>query len=131
MTPLRFRAWQHEFKKMYEVWQVYIGQQGGFMGRAKDGEVRQQVGLADTFVLMQYTGLTDKNGVEIFEGDVVVFEAKRYEPFRVEYSQFYAGFIGLNQFNNQSPELAKWCRCKDIEVIGNIYQNPDLLPSNA
>jgi uncharacterized phage protein (TIGR01671 family) len=86
-------------------------------------------GMVGCFVIMypidpktvgQYTGLEDKNGVKIFEGDIVQDELGKV--FLVEYVRF--GYV-LKQIGEP------WCRFPyeydEYEVIGNIYDNPDLL----
>lgn len=76
----------------------------------------------DDFSVMQYTGLKDKNGKEIYEGDVVTFkrfygERKlpiEFDPLRGfrPYMEGYGGF--------------EWNPI-EVEVIGNIYENPELI----
>ncbi len=97
------------------------------------------------FTLMQYTGLKDKNGVEIYEGDIVQF-ADKWEWHR---GAFAGGFLAtdkdVDEVKNDHlkypyerrtvkiPESYAWLLSSEIqrywEVIGNIYENPELLES--
>ena len=72
---------------------------------------------ADT--LGQFTGLTDKNGVKIFEGDIVEYEGKRYS---INYLPHYARFSAVKP-NTVFCVFAY----QRGEVIGNIYDNPELI----
>lgn len=69
--------------------------------------------------LGQYTGLTDKNGVKIFEGDIVEYEGKRYS---INYLPHYARFSAVKP-NTVFCVFAY----QRGEVIGNIYDNPELI----
>lgn len=87
---------------------------------------------ASDFIIMQSTCLFDKNGNEIFEGDIVKFSDcdddvyvtpvvwdKNYACFGVSFSGKYPmSFDYLEEF---------YTELKDIEVVGNIYENPELL----
>lgn len=74
----------------------------------------------------QYTGLTDKNGKKIFEGDIVKGKGKGKKAFAVEYSQNIAGFVtrGTGAFSCPCMNVGTM---KSYEVIGNIHDNPELL----
>ena len=69
--------------------------------------------------VMQYTGLKDKNGKEIYEGDIVMMEG-RY-PATVEYSDY--GYVGTH--NGGDVNLTTFL--DEHEIIGNIYENPELI----
>lgn len=77
----------------------------------------------------QYTGLTDKNGQKIFEGDIVKVEAEMGSPFfddvvgKIVYEEC-AFFI---EPKNPAESIYLFDECAEHEVIGNIHDNPELL----
>jgi len=73
--------------------------------------------LAGVKHLMQYTGLKDKNGKEIYEGDIVKAVWEK-EGFSVEIPYIYQIFYGSNGWADEESR---------IEVIGNIHENPELV----
>lgn len=80
-------------------------------------------GDQEVSVLMQYTGLKDKNGTEIFEGDIVQIEGPYgyyYRKIEFEKGSFHFGYVADGM-----------CDYKEMEVIGNIYENPHLLEEST
>ena len=76
----------------------------------------------DDIELMQYTGLKDKNHLKIYEGDIVKFEDELY---KVIYDTDECRFLLVDE-GDGTRVLGGW-RSHLIEVIGNIYENPELL----
>ena len=114
MREIKFRAWDGLSKKIYPVTAIYPNPHK-IHCRISDG-VTDKVAIEP--ILMQYTGLKDKNGVEIYSGDYLKQEGLEVE---VKWGEFEAGFI----FKDESGSLMNVTKNNSNmwEVTGNKYEN--------
>lgn len=76
---------------------------------------------------MQYTGLRDKKGVEIYEGDIVRYMDMVYEKDGSRGREEFKGVVSIKPHGGVRIGKNPMCKYGGIKVIGNIYQNPELL----
>lgn len=133
MRKIKFRAWIKVSQKMAS-WEM-IKEKKNLHGLIENQD----------YLLMQYTGLKDKNGIEIYEGDIVVVteideDSCMGREFSYKGVVSYANSLNLTHYVSQYPTsfclISKYFYREqsllfndrwDYEVIGNIYENPDLL----
>ena len=159
MIP-KFRAWDNDEKIMHNHINIVVDENGSLeaviLKYEFNGydfcelEVTEQDNLyiyyEDTFpyIIMQSTGLKDKNGVEIFEGDILTTEQYPYQVEGeynyhgvVEWDKESAGYIVVKYVVNPlisgiSNGMAdRFEEVDGFEVIGNIYKNPELLEAHT
>ena len=141
MKP-RYRAWDKEENRWINIASLVFDEEGElwYLSPVMDdfNPVYYENELGKTWELMQSTGLKDKNGVDIFEGDVVRFtwdmlsdvnateKGKKVRISKVFWSDWRASWaVGKKSCNN---DLFRYARNGNtVEVIGNIYENPELL----
>lgn len=123
MIP-EFRAYDGgSLNRMYQPDEVMVG--GGNIWIIDEDSVAGDWIVNNDLHLMQSTGLKDKNGQEIFEKDVVKMAKDVYsEPTHYEVVRHYGGAYRLES-KQHGCEL--WLRHTDCEVVGNIYENKELL----
>ena len=111
MREIKFRAWVTEINKMF-YWGFDIGNGAWFTGPPSPIHAIQ----------MQYTGLLDKNGKEIYQGDII--KSSKWIA-QVIYGNY--GWTITPNKTSQRNEVVLFNLCSVLEVIGNIYENPELL----
>jgi len=130
MREIKFRAWDPVHKKIF----------------------MPQFDRMQTMLLMQYTGLKDKNGKEIYEGDIVKWKFSHTYDEGTEHEYisktsgivtvvFNNGGFGINRYkwleggNVKTDSTGDFCKdlhgwlksWQEYKIIGNIYENPELL----
>ena len=135
MREIKFRAWDKEQKKITVIFDIFSG----------------AIPNITKHDLMQYTGLKDKNGKEIYEGDIILIGDTETEPItddgrgptndanHLSPVIFISGCFGVDilergdcfnkkfySFDTVRDEVGE----TEFEIIGNIYENPELLSNN-
>lgn len=132
MIP-KYRAWHKTWKEIGKVTCIYFDDKQSVISMFCEEEQASSALLDDEVILMQSTGLKDKNGKEIFEGDIVTDGDVTSD---IKYHQTL-GFYMIGKYGFSVPfgqgvdveffeEFADHVS-KTFEVVGNIYENPELL----
>lgn len=121
MRIIKFRAWNKSAKKMFDPHKITplalnndcAEIEGVFLPFREDVE------------LMQFTGLLDKQGKEIYEGDIVRLDGNPYEVFwDSDFTGFSMSFTGEECLGLGEQVIGE---SREVEIIGNIYESPELL----
>lgn len=132
MIP-KFRAWHKTWEEMGKVKRIRFDDDGNannVLFKGKEFGVNAKI---DEFELMQSTGLKDKNGKEIFEGDIVTDgEFARIVQYHQTLGFYMFDEEGNERFFSDSANLEDFEEDAKIvseilEIIGNVYENPELL----
>lgn len=122
MRELKFRAWGKKDNKMMHGCQGLVLSMDGFFGYW----VHDEFTVLD-YPIMLYTGLKDKSGKEIYEGDILY---SYYGTGQVvyEYGSYLLNFGSLKSIHKSFRNYVEFTEIQDnSSLLGNIYENPELL----
>lgn len=154
---IKFRAWDNDYKKMVqsivcETFELGISFEGVVIGFSQENSTKDkpaEVGIFPArFTPMQFTGLKDKNGKEIYEGDLItesvnsckwIYEIRSCEEFGINlfkvlrYRNFDTDENGDHIYGDfwMDTVYSQLREGKYSIVIGNIYENPELLKQDT
>lgn len=134
MREIKFRAWDKKEKMMF-----FIGNEKPYyscehqnwcfnvdFNQKEEVENRLTWDVnSDDWEIMQYTGLKDKNGKEIYEGDII--KCKSYTTEKIFTWPNVLGMTGCGCHDGWGYEIPDEMEEGNIKIIGNIYENPELL----
>lgn len=128
MIP-RYRAWDKEFKEMVQV-DALVFEEQIIKATYKNGNVVKED--LKNYVLMQSTGLTDKNGKEIFEGDILSIETDEENvkvKIEVSWDSKHALFVFESKKYNAKQALGELFEDNPypFKIIGNVWEDPELV----
>ena len=131
MREIKFRAW-HKAKKFMDTAWLIDWEHGQVAHRSHN------VSQLENCILMQYTGLKDKNGKEIYDGDVIRWSSEdEIGVVKYQDAAFYLETNVPDNIGHSSKFYSPWLRVikhdleNELEVIGNIYENPELLAGES
>jgi uncharacterized phage protein (TIGR01671 family) len=120
MREIKFRVWNIKNKKWIDSWWLQFGSYNRLIT-----DIGCYINLSEhshDYIIQQYTGLKDKNCKEIYEGDIVKFiQWPNQSPLQIVFKD------GVFTYDNTFYDFDGLLYPNECEIIGNIFETPDLL----
>lgn len=129
MREFKFRAWDKN-KNRYEPRYLLAIDEVGDLWRIDSTDAIDLTSEKDRYVIEQFTGLTDKNGKEIYEGDIVRWSFKVERNSELTYTADVVEWESYDEEEWPYSTISGFTLPEsedEYEVIGNIHENPELL----
>ena len=139
MREIRFKIWDKTRNKMLtsNCGAFLLTQEGNAVFHQNGNNPLEALIEQIDYEVLMYTGLKDKNGTEIYEGEIVTYSVKGFKKinktvmtFNEEHGAYLFGiYEGVKMPCGKKTRMNKYTRksVNNVEVIGNIYENPELL----
>ena len=134
MREIKFRVWQEMMGKWEMSYTPYLYESDGkphdYSGIVNlNQEIQNELPIND--ILMQYVGLKDKKDKEIYEGDIISYKYfkgfSELEQEIIAKVEFIEGCFGFYEYKREDDDYFNKYDLSNTVVIGNIYENPELL----
>lgn len=122
---VRYRAWHKTWDELGKVKRIRFDGEGNVTTVLFEGKFLGVDTHVDEIELMQSTGLKDKNGKEIFEGDIVKMAKDVYS--KPTYYEVVRHRGGAYRLESKQHGCELWLRHTECEVVGNVYENKELM----
>ena len=129
MREIKFRAYHKERKEMFEIASIDFEEKKAVLS---NGVIKLLNVDFKQFELLQYTGVKDKNGKEIYEGDIVLIKLDETSTWHKTVVGFKKGAFIADLIDKEDYVYIfhHGFTDDDFEIIGNIYENKNLLEEN-
>ena len=135
MREIKFRAWNKKKNKMTK----HFGYGKTYMSGGDGISINELIKAEQAYnmIIMQYIGLKDKNGKEIYEGDVVKWSYSQDEASSFIAKVIWIDFVDKGDLDTDQRHIGFMLEFSDkgitdfpikheLEIIGNVYENPEL-----
>lgn len=136
---IKFRAWAVRQQEMEMIKDLYWFEENGVHNDGYGDSDIAISGANDSYVLMQFTGLVDCDGVDIYEGDVVEYSngpemIKNIVQYEINYEgdgNIFAGYLFDGSYNVGNGDPFGEASGVHFKVIGNVFEHPHFLEADG